>query len=98
MEIHHRRSRVWFLLTRYADAIAESTRMLGLARQARDRHAEGHALFDLALEHYATFSTENIPAVKPLAEEAHASALWTGHHPVRPNRLTYLALPAQAGC
>jgi class 3 adenylate cyclase/tetratricopeptide (TPR) repeat protein len=92
MEIHQRRSRVWFLLTRYADAIAESTRMLELARQARDRHAEGEALVDLALEHYATFSTENIPAVKRFAEEAHAIARETGDQPVLAKSLTYLAL------
>jgi len=70
MEIYQRRSQVWLLLSRLPEAIAESEKMLEVARAAGDRRGEGEALVDLALVHWATFSMEHLPHVKRCAEEA----------------------------
>jgi tetratricopeptide (TPR) repeat protein len=91
MDVHQRRGRVWLLLAKYQEAIAESQRMLEVARAAGDRHGEGEALVDLALEHYMTFASENMPLTKRLAEEALAIAEQTGDHPVLAKARTYLA-------
>lgn len=91
MELYQRRSQVWRLMTRYPEAIAESEQMLELARGAGDRRAEGEALVDLALSHWATFSSEHIPHVKRCAEEAVAIARETGDRLVLAKSLTSLA-------
>jgi class 3 adenylate cyclase/tetratricopeptide (TPR) repeat protein len=70
MDIYQRRGQVWRLMARYTEAIAELERMLELARREGDRFAEAQALVDLALAHWLTFSSEHVPHVKALAEEA----------------------------
>jgi tetratricopeptide (TPR) repeat protein len=92
LQVHQRRAEVWRLLTRYPDAIAESERMLALARSAGDRPAEGEALGDLALAHWLTFSSEHVPFARRYAEEAIAVARETGDQRVLAKSITYLGL------
>jgi class 3 adenylate cyclase/tetratricopeptide (TPR) repeat protein len=97
MEVHQRRSAVLFLLTRYPEAIAESRRMLELAREADDRWMEAEAQADLALTHWATFASENVPHVKEAAQAARTLAEETGHQRVLSKALNYLGLVDQVG-
>jgi class 3 adenylate cyclase/tetratricopeptide (TPR) repeat protein len=95
MEVHQRRSTVLFLLTRYPEAIAESRRVLELAREANDRWMEAEAQADLALTYWATFDSSNVPHVKAAAEAARALAEETGHERVLSKALNYLGLVEQ---
>ena len=70
INIHQRRGQVWRLMSRAPEAIAEFNRMLAMAREAGDRHAEAQALVDLSLAHWLTLSAEHVPQTKALAEEA----------------------------
>ena len=95
MAVHQRRSAVLFLLTRYPEAIAESQRVLGLAREAGDRWIEAEAQADLALTYWATFDSNNVPHVKAAAEAARALAQETGHQRALAKALNYLGLVDQ---
>jgi class 3 adenylate cyclase/tetratricopeptide (TPR) repeat protein len=95
MDVHQRRAKVWVLLSRYADAIADSERMLELARAAGDRHAQGEAMVDLALAHWLTFSSEHMAETKRFAEAALAIAEETGDQLVLAKSLSYLGLVDQ---
>ncbi|OGL15066.1 MAG: hypothetical protein A3G97_01425 [Candidatus Rokubacteria bacterium RIFCSPLOWO2_12_FULL_69_21] len=70
INIHQRRGQVWRLMSRAPEAIAEFNRMLAMAREAGDRHAEAQALVDLSLAHWLTLSAEHVPQTKAFAEEA----------------------------
>ncbi len=74
MEIHLQRSRLWIILSRYPEAIADAEHMLETARAAGDRRGESEALTHLAMAHYATLSGEHVPDAKRHAEEALAIA------------------------
>jgi class 3 adenylate cyclase/tetratricopeptide (TPR) repeat protein len=91
MEIHRRRTRVWMVLSRYPEAIADAERTLEIARAVGDRRAEGEALADLAFAHWATFSWEHVPHAKRAAEEALAIGRETDDRRVVARSLTYLA-------
>jgi len=78
------------LLSRYLDAVAESERMLEVARSAGDRRGEGEALADMAYAHWMTFSSEHIPYTQRYAEEALAIARETGDQRVLAKSLSYL--------
>jgi tetratricopeptide (TPR) repeat protein len=92
MEIYQRRSEVWRLLSRYPEAIAESERMLELARAAGDRRREGEALLDLAFSYWYTFSWEHIPQTTRFAEEALAVAQAIGDQHLLAKSLSHLGL------
>jgi tetratricopeptide (TPR) repeat protein len=79
MEMHQKRSRLWIVLSRYPEAIAEAERMVEVARAAGDRLGEGEALGDLAFAHYATLAGEHVSHVKQHADEAHRIARETGN-------------------
>jgi class 3 adenylate cyclase/tetratricopeptide (TPR) repeat protein len=74
VEIYRCRGRLWLVLSRYAEAIAELEKMLELTRSAADRRAEGRALAELAFAHYATFSGEHLPHMERYAEAARVAA------------------------
>ena len=95
MDVHQRRAQVWVLLSRYEDAIADSERMLELARAAGDRRAQGEAMVDLALAHWLTFSSEHVGETKRFAEAALAIAEETGDQLVFAKSLSYLGLVDQ---
>ncbi len=95
MDIHQRRSEVWRLMSRTDEAIAESERMLAIAREVGDRQAEGQALLDLALSHWVTFSSTHLPESKRLAEEARRTAEETGDQRILARSLVYLGLMDQ---
>jgi class 3 adenylate cyclase/tetratricopeptide (TPR) repeat protein len=78
MEAYQRRSRLWIVLSRYPDAIADAEAMVELARAAGDRRAEGEAVADLGFAHYATLAGEHVPDTTRNAEAAHAIARETG--------------------
>ncbi len=94
-DIHERRSQVWLLLARYPEAIAESERMLEVARAARDRRLEGEALVCLALAHWLTFSSEHLSYTRRFAEAALQIARETGDQRVLVRSLSYLGLVDQ---
>jgi class 3 adenylate cyclase/tetratricopeptide (TPR) repeat protein len=89
-EIYQRRSQVYFLLSRYLDAIAEAEHVRSHARAAGDRQSEGEALADLALYHYSTFSWDHMPEAQRLGEEALSIAQETGHERVVARSLIHL--------
>jgi tetratricopeptide (TPR) repeat protein len=95
LEIHRRRSQVWMLLTRYAEAITESERMRDLAQEIGDRSAEGEALMDLAVLYWATFRVENVPNVRACASQSLAIARDTGDERLLARSLGGLALVDQ---
>jgi class 3 adenylate cyclase/tetratricopeptide (TPR) repeat protein len=95
MEIYQRRGQVWLLLSRYPEAIAESEKMLELAREVGDRHGEGEALVDLAFAHWMTFSSDHLPYTKKFSEEALAIAQATGDQRVLAKSLCYLGSVSQ---
>jgi len=78
MEVHQRRGRLFIVLSRYQEAIAQFERMVDLARAASDRRGEGQALAELAFAHYATLSGDHVSDVKRHAEAAMAVARETG--------------------
>jgi class 3 adenylate cyclase/tetratricopeptide (TPR) repeat protein len=78
MEVHQRRSRLWIVLSRYPEAIAEAEKIVALARAAGDRRAEGEAVADLGFAHYATLAGEHVPEAKRCAEESQRIARETG--------------------
>ncbi len=78
MEAHRQRSRLWIVLSRYPEAIAEAEKMVEVARAADDRRGEGEALADLGFAHYATLSGEHMPHLKRHADEAYVIARETG--------------------
>jgi tetratricopeptide (TPR) repeat protein len=94
-EIYQRRSQVYFLLSRYLEAIAEAEHMRSHARAAGDRQSEGEALADLALYHEMTFSWEHIPQAQTLGEEALDIAQEIGDERVVARSLTYLGIVDQ---
>ncbi|HEV8616508.1 MAG TPA: adenylate/guanylate cyclase domain-containing protein [Methylomirabilota bacterium] len=78
MAVHQRRSRLWIVLSRYPEAIAEAEKVVELARAAGDRRGEGEALADVGYAHLATLSGEHIGHLKRHAEEARLIAEETG--------------------
>jgi tetratricopeptide (TPR) repeat protein len=92
MEIHQGRGEVWRLLSRYPEAIAESERMLDLARAAGDRRSEGEALLDLVFSYWDTFPWEHIPQTPRFAEEALAVAREIGDQHMLAKSLSHLGL------
>ncbi|MBI1733696.1 MAG: AAA family ATPase [Candidatus Rokubacteria bacterium] len=92
LEVYQRRSEVWRALANYPEAIAESERMLTLARDVGDRAAEGQALVDLALAHWLTFSSDHVPEARRYAEAAIAIAREIGDERVVAKATTYLGL------
>jgi class 3 adenylate cyclase/tetratricopeptide (TPR) repeat protein len=92
MAIYRRRSEVWRLLSRYPEAIAESERMLELARAAGDRRGEGEALLELALSHWFTFSWDHIPQTTQFAEDALVVAREIGDQHLQAKGLSHLGL------
>ena len=78
MEVYQRRGRLWVVVSRYAEAIADMDKMLELARSAGDRRAEGQALAELAFTHFATLSGEHEADMKRYAEAAVEVARETG--------------------
>ena len=91
MDIHRRRSRLWILLSRYPEAIADAERMLETARAAGDRREESEALTHLAMAHYATLSGDHVPDTKRHAEEALAIARETRDDGLAAKSLSLLA-------
>src|SRR5712691_1280487 len=92
IDIYRRRSQVWRLLSRYPEAIADSERMLELARKVGDRHAQGQALVELALTHAMTFSWDHVPHARACAEEALAIGRETGDPWVLAKSLTQIGM------
>jgi class 3 adenylate cyclase/tetratricopeptide (TPR) repeat protein len=88
--IHQRRSQIYFLLSRYPEAITEAEHMRSSARAAGDRKSESDALADLALYHYSTFSWDHIPEAQRLGEEALSIAQETGDERVVARSLIHL--------
>jgi class 3 adenylate cyclase/tetratricopeptide (TPR) repeat protein len=88
--VHQRRSRIWILLSRHAEAIGDAEKMVEVARAAGDRRAEGEALADLAHAHFTTLSGEHMASFKKVAKEAFAIARETGDERVMARSLTEL--------
>lgn len=78
LDVYRRRGRLWVLLSRYPEAIADLEAMLARAQAAGDRRAEGQALAELAFAHYATLSGDHAPHMRRYAEAAAAVAQETG--------------------
>ena len=78
--------------SRYPEAIAESERMLDLARAAGDRRSEGEALLDLAFSYWYTSPWEHIPQTPRFAEEALAVAREIGDQHMLAKSLSHLGL------
>ena len=95
MAIYQRRSQVWFLLSRYPEAIAEAERMLEITRAEGDQRGESEALVDLARYHWLTFSWDHIPVAKCLAEKALRLAHETGDQHIAARSLIYLGIVDQ---
>ncbi|MEK7387069.1 MAG: hypothetical protein AABZ83_11555, partial [candidate division NC10 bacterium] len=78
MEVYERRGRLWAVLARHEEAIAELEKMLALARSLGDRRAEGLALADLGFAHFATLSAAHVPQTRRATEEAYLIGRETG--------------------
>ena len=78
MEVYERRSRLWGVLARHQESIAELEKMLALARSVGDRRAEGLALADLAFAHFTTLSAAHVPQARRATEEAYVIGQETG--------------------
>jgi class 3 adenylate cyclase/tetratricopeptide (TPR) repeat protein len=88
--IHQSRARVLLLLSRFIEAVAETTRMLDLARETGDRDAESEAIVEQAQVHWSTLSSEGMLEAKRLAEAAQALAVETGNVRVQARSLALL--------
>jgi class 3 adenylate cyclase len=98
MDVHQRRSQVYVGMARYLDAVAESEKMLALAREAHDRSAEGQALVDMAFAYFSSFRSEYAAEGKRCAEEARAIAGEIGDDRLLARSLTRLgAMDQSAG-
>jgi class 3 adenylate cyclase/tetratricopeptide (TPR) repeat protein len=62
--IHQKRSQVLLSMARPLDAVAESEKMLALARSTGDRAAEADALADMALAYTLTLNSQTVPEVR----------------------------------
>jgi tetratricopeptide (TPR) repeat protein len=95
MDIHRGRSRIWILLSRHSEAIADAERMVEVARAAGDRRGEGDALADLAWAHFQTLSGEHMASFERAAQEALGIAEETGDERVMARSLTELGIVDQ---
>ncbi|HXH81365.1 MAG TPA: AAA family ATPase, partial [Candidatus Tectomicrobia bacterium] len=77
-QVHQQRGRLWVVLSRYPEAIADAQATVDLARAAGDRRAEGEGLADLAFAHYTTMAGDHVEPARRHAEEALAVARETG--------------------
>ncbi len=91
LPIHQKRSQVYVVLSRYLEAVAESEKMLALARSVGDRRAEAEALVDIAFSYLNTFRSEFAAQAKGCAEDAQTIAREIGEDRLVARSLTYLA-------
>ena len=70
MEVYQRRGRLWVVLSRYAEGIADLEKMLELARSVGDRRGEAQALAELAFTHWSTLSGEHEADIQRYADAA----------------------------
>jgi tetratricopeptide (TPR) repeat protein len=94
-DVYQRRGEVLRLMGKHPEAIAELDRMLAVAREAGDRRAEAQALVDLALTYWLTFSYENVPKTKAMAEEALGIGREVGDDEAVAKSLSYIGLVCQ---
>jgi tetratricopeptide (TPR) repeat protein len=70
LPVYEGRGQVWFLLTKYDEAIADFQHMRQMARTAGAPRQEGASLCHLASAHYQKQSEEQMPFVAQYAQEA----------------------------
>jgi class 3 adenylate cyclase/tetratricopeptide (TPR) repeat protein len=91
LPVYEGRGRVWFLLTKYDEAIADFEQMRRMAQATGNPHKEGESLNHLAFAHWGTFSEAHIPLVEQCALEAMQLSQHTGDHKTLARSLTSLA-------
>ncbi len=90
LEVHQRRSEVYLVLARFLESVAESEKMLTLARRIGDRTAEGHALVDMSFAYFGTFRSEYAAEARRCGEAALAIAREIGDARLLAKSLTRL--------
>jgi tetratricopeptide (TPR) repeat protein len=70
LPMYEGRGRVWFLLTKYDEAIADFQRMRQMASASGQPRQEGESLCHLASAHYQKQSEDHLPLVEQYAQEA----------------------------
>jgi tetratricopeptide (TPR) repeat protein len=70
LPVYEGRGRVWFLLTKYDEAIADFQRMRQIARASGQLRQEGESLCHLASAHYEKQSEDQLSLIEHYAQEA----------------------------
>ena len=92
LPIYEGRGRVWFLLTKCDEAIADFQRMRQMACAAGQPHQEGESLCHLAAAHYQKQSEDQLPLSAHYAQEAQQLAQRLGDAKSLPRASPSLAL------
>src|SRR5262249_27142169 len=90
LPVYEGRGQVWFLLTKYDEAIADFQHMRQMARASGHPHQEGESLCHLVSAHYQKQSEDHLPLVEHYAQEAQHLAQRLGDANILAQSLTSL--------
>jgi class 3 adenylate cyclase/tetratricopeptide (TPR) repeat protein len=90
LPVYKGRGQVWFLLTKYDEAIADFQMMRQMARASGHPHQEGESLCHLASAHYQKQSEDHLPLVEHYTQEAQHLAQRLGDANILAQSLTSL--------
>jgi class 3 adenylate cyclase/tetratricopeptide (TPR) repeat protein len=90
-EVHQQRGEIFAATARMEEAIAETERMLVLAREESDRRLEAEALADMAYAHFRTLSWDHVERLGLRAGEAFTIAREIGDERLLARALYLLA-------